>query len=300
MLLTINPTKIYSQQESIQKYAKTFSANTPPKTQEKEKNNLPAILLTVGAITLGVLACHKLKKINTVVDKLDSKNLEEFQIQLKNIFSKDFSKKDTFNIINRYKQLNEIKDNREFYNKLFEQLKKDFKVENKNLTLELWDKPLPVDGGEMRGYTEALTRKIGVTALEDRIKTSKYLFHEFKHVKQNELMYKTDPQKLINIKVKELEDSNNASWKEILKSTNGNIAKARKLVEEEVKNVYKEFWGHLEQVSKTSESYKQGLKYLENEGNRIPPGEHYYEQILEKEAQFVENAAEKLLNLIFG
>ena len=70
------------------------------------------------------------------------------------------------------------------------------------------------------------------------------------------------------------------------------------MVQEEIERVYKDIWGHLKPTPKTSADYPRGIKYLENEENRIPPGEHYYEQILEKEAQFVEKAAEKLFKIL--
>ena len=150
----------------------------------------------------------------------------------------------------------------------------------------------------MYGYTEALTRKIATVNSEERIKTVMNMFHEFKHVKQNELMYKTDSLRLIRAKVAELEKSNNASWQNVLSNCGGDKNKARKLIQKEVERVYKENWGHLKPVSKISDEYKLGLKYLENEENRIPAGPDYYKQVLEKEAQFVEKSAEKLFKLI--
>ena len=157
---------------------------------------------------------------------------------------------------------------------------------------------MPVNNGVYKGYTEALTRHIGTTYKTSREDVTRNLFHEFKHVKQNELMYRTDPNKLIEIKVLELEKSNNASYKEILRKFKGNKYKARKYIRNNVQQIYNENWGHLTQIPKTSPEYSKGLKYLDNEANRIPAGEHYYEQILEKEAQFVENSAGKLFELI--
>lgn len=295
MSLTIAPTNIYNNHYFVNQKSNvvSFKKNSEPETLNK--NKIPTLLLTTLALGVGLFALFKLRKSDkTFIKETSQKNLEEIQIQLKNIFGKDFAIDETKTFIQTHKELNKIADNKEYYQKLFEQLKKDFKVENKDLALELWEKPLPVEGGVMNGYTEALTRKIGTTAFEDRIKTFANLFHEFKHVKQNELMYKTDSARLIRAKVAELEKSNNASWQNVLNHCNGDKAKARKMVQEEVKSVYKENWGHLKPISKTSNEYSQGLKYIENEENRIPPGVDYYKQILEKEAQFVEKAAEKL------
>lgn len=265
---------------------------------EQKKNNFPAMLLTAGAVGLGTLGYIKIKKSNNAFFKSSENTLKQAKERLKNIFEKDFTTKDAQRIIQKYQELNKISTNEEFYQKLFEQLKKDFEVENKNLALDLMEKPIPVQGGVYQGYTEALTRKIGITNFEDRINTIKNLFHEFRHVKQNELMYKTDPEQLVKIKVAELEKSNNASWQNILAESNGDKTKAREIVQNEVTQVYNKIWGHLRPISKSTKEYQLGIKYLENEGNRIPTGEDYYEQILEKEAQFVENNAEELFKLI--
>lgn len=298
MSLRVNLVSQHSNYISGQNNTVPFKALPVSKDAEQKNKKLPAILLTVAAIGIGVFAFFKLRKSDKVFKDSFQKGIDEAQIQLKNIFEKDFGVEETKSFVQKYQELSKISDNKEYYQKLFEQLKKDFSVENKNLALELWEKPLPVEGGVMNGYTEALTRKIGATAFEERLTTFMNLFHEFRHVKQNELMYKTDSQRLIQAKVTELEKSNNASWQEILKNCGGDKNKARKMVQEEIERVYKDIWGHLKPAPKTSTDYTRGIKYLENEENRIPPGEHYYEQIQEKEAQFVEKAAEKLFKIL--
>jgi hypothetical protein len=145
---------------------------------------------------------------------------------------------------------------------------------------------------------ESLTRHIGMDYTNSREKVVKTLFHEFRHVKQNELMYRADSSKLIGIKALELEKSNNDSYKQILRMFNGDKIKAKNYIKENIQKVYQENWGHLTPLPKTSEEYRRALKYLENEANRIPSGEHYYEQILEKEAQFVGEAAGRLFEII--
>ena len=147
------------------------------------------------------------------------------------------------------------------------------------------------------GYTEALTREIGVTNQANRLDSIECIFHEFRHVKQNEIMYKTDRSRLVTQKVKELEKSNNQSYQEILHNAKGNKEKARKVIKNEVETIYTKNWGHLKPLSKDSSEYTKGLKYLKNEENRIPAGEHYYEQILEEEAQLVGKSAKKLFEL---
>ena len=298
MFLAISPTfsKSINSRNNLAKPISYRGFNKKSEISE-EKNKLPAILLTGLSLAIGLFAYIKLRKSQKVLTDAAVKKLEEAQIYLKNIFGKDFAIDDANNFVRKHEELIKIKDNKEYYLKLFEQLKRDFKVENKSLSLELMDKPIPVNNGEYRGYTEALTRKIGATSSQDRISTISNLFHEFKHVKQNELMYKTDSKRLVNIKVAELEKSNNASWQRLLKDCGGDKELARKTVQKEVEQVYAQIWGHLKPVSKTSENYKLGIKYLENEANRIPPGAHYYEQILEKEARFVEENAVKLFKL---
>ncbi len=276
----------------------SFSGETNSRSSQKDKNKLSAALLTILAIGIGVWGYFKLKKRDSVLNNVQAKQLSDSQNLLKNIFNKDFTIDETSLIVQRYQNLVKTADNKEFCNKLFEQLKKDFQVENKNLKFVQWETPLSFNDGKMYGYTEALTREIAAVIQEDKIKTIGTIFHEFKHVKQNELMYKTDSARLVEAKVKELEKSNNASWQEILRNSGGNKEKARKTVQKEVEKTYREIWGHLKPVSKTSPEYRQGLKYLENEENRIPAGANYYNQILEKEAKFAGENAEKLFKLI--
>ena len=188
MSLRVNLVSQHSNYISGQNNTVPFKALPVSKDAEQKNKKLPAILLTVAAIGIGVFAFFKLRKSDKVFKDSFQKGIDEAQIQLKNIFEKDFGVEETKSFVQKYQELSKISDNKEYYQKLFEQLKKDFSVENKNLELELWEKPLPVKGGVMNGYTEALTRKIGATAFEERLTTFMNLFHEFRHVKQNELM----------------------------------------------------------------------------------------------------------------
>lgn len=301
MFLTVNQITSQHKKPAIKKNKQVVfqsKNNLLEENKNKNKNKLPAILLTALSVGVGILGYIKFRKSDKIFKEQIVKNLEEAQIHLKNIFGKDITLDEVNNFILKHKELNKIGDNKEYYKKLFDQLKCDFKVENKNLSLKLMEKPIQKGSGMFEGYTEALTREIGATSSNERAKTFATLFHEFRHVKQNELMYRADSARLVRAKVLELEKSNNASWQSILNDCAGNKNKAREMVKNEVENIYRKNWGHLKPVSTASEEYKLGIKYLENEENRIPPGEHYYEQILEKEAQFVGKTAEKLFRLI--
>lgn len=294
---TINPVKFQSTINYSKPKTNVSFKKDETKNEAEKSNKLPALLLTTAALGLGVFGYVKLKKSDNAFFEKNLKSLEQAQTYLKNIFGKDYTIDETKNILDRYKELDSIADNKEFLNKLFEQLKKDFKAENKNLSLEIWDNAKPVDNGVFRGYTEALSRKIGVANLPNRLDAVESIFHEFRHIKQNELMYRTDRARLAMQKVVELEKSNNQSYQKILRNAGGDKEKARKVILEEVETVYQENWGHLQPLSKDSAEYSMGLKYLENEENRIPAGDDYYKQILEKEAKFVGENAKKLFNI---
>lgn len=294
MSLTVNPINYQNTKQPSMESKSNKTQDTMPVREPEIKNKIGTSLLFLTAIGIGTAAYIKIHNNNAAYKK----KIRDTQALLKEIFFKDFSINDTKSFIQKHHELTKIKDNSEYYTKLFEQLKTDFQVENKNLALKILEKPIPVSEGVYQGYTEALTREIGTVFSDKRITTIKNLFHEFRHVKQNELMYKTDSARLIKSKVAELEKSNNASWKEILNNYGGDKVKARKFVQNEVEQVYKENWRHLNPIDKASKDYQLGIKYLENEENRIPPGEKYYEQILEKEAKAVEDAVEKLFELI--
>ncbi len=298
MAITINPVKINNISRINNRNTVSFRERNQEEPIEKDKSMLPAVLLTTASIGLGIWGYLKIKKRNVAFIDSNAAAFEEAKVYLKNIFNKDFTLDETKLYVQKYKELNNISDNKDFCQKLFEQLKKDFNIENKSLNLEISDSQIKeCEGGVFTGYAEALSRKIGILAQEDRTKMVGTIFHEMRHIKQNELMYKADKERLVVQKIKELEDSNNASWQEILQNFAGDKNKARNAVREEVERVYQEIWGHLKPTNKTSEEYKLGIKYLENEENRIKPGPDYYEQILEKEAQFIGNNAEKLFEL---
>lgn len=228
---------------------------------------------------------------------LISPEIAKFQKGLKSVFGHNYSLMQTVDFLSRYKKIMGIGDDRKWTESLFEELKKDFSVENKKLKLFIMDKPLPVkssDGvGVFDGYTDALSRYIKTTFI-NRKKTMGNLVHELMHVKQNELMYRTDGKNLITIKVNELENSNNECWKSILASMDGNRMKAREEVRGIITDIYSTMWGHLKPVARNSSEYNRGVSYLFNEANRVLPGGNYYEQVLEKEARAVENEAVSL------
>ena len=296
-----NPMPIRKADLSIQNFQKNRqNENTITRNESDKNHNLLKLFAVTTVIAFTVLVITKLSRTSSgKQNKGISKELMEVQEHLKTIFKHDFTNEETENFINRYKEIMKENDDKIWVNKMFDELKKDYNVENKQLTLEIMEKPEPTKNGagELIGYTDALTRWIGTTICDGRVRTTKNLFHEFRHVKQNELMYRADKERLIKQKVKELEKSNNESWQEILRKQ-GNKKQARQYVKTQIEETYTKIWGHLSPLDKNSEEYAMGIKYLENEENRIPAGPHYYEQLLEKEARLVENEAEKIFKIL--
>lgn len=195
----------------------TVPLETPPDTFElsgknkihnnKEKGmsdtmkwllGIGGIAATIGAFVIG----HK-----TLTKK---PSLETIQQNFSTIFRKDISTEETKNLAKRYKEIFEIKDSEEFTRTLFSQVKKDYGYEKANLPLEI----NYMTGKET--LSECLRRRAGgfssqycnmvidLPIIKGGNLSNSYrkdlldtLYHEFRHMQQTELCYRSNASKYL-------------------------------------------------------------------------------------------------------
>ena len=308
-----------------------LSAKKEIKTKKKEGLSTGAkwgigLALTATAV-IGGIALHKNIK------------LKNMQKSFSEIFRRDMTKEETKQLIKNYDDLMKIENIDDFCEKAFKQVKKDYGYENSNILLKvhkITDEALKKeDGGgwslekktmNLRPYLQA-GRTFGYNDKKSLLET---LIHEFQHVKQSEIEYRTSSEKLLKIlkknneiptgeKLKEALDNmkkilnDNARLKSWADSRGQTVEALKKDIEQAIHHGnYKPFdtfdekivsknlddmFGSFTKLDSNSAEYQKGLKYLENEANYISAYDDeagYMAQILEKEAYGVEKLFKNL------
>lgn len=245
--------------------------------------------------------------------------LKRFSKYYSSIFGKKVSEEKAIEKMNLYQKLSYIKEPEEFCKKAFEQIKNDFGYKDINIPLVL-DKNIKSDASwnsaecRMSIFCDNSMKLDGLK----KIGIIKYLLHEFRHVKQTELAYRTSPDKLLDamdenytrrtigwiieqpdiaqqlIKqglVKSLEDFQQLFRKMGLKEKVDDkiYMNGRKVVfdKERARVMLDKTFGDLEPLKKGSLKYKKGLRFIEGERTYIPYSideNKYKNGILEKDA----------------
>lgn len=313
-------------QQPLSRDTVELSAEKEIKTKKKEGLSTGAkwgigLALTATAV-IGGIALHKNIK------------LKNMQKSFSEIFRRDMTKEETKQLIKNYDDLMKIENIDDFCEKAFKQVKKDYGYEKADILLKvnkITDEALKKEAGgwslekktmNLRPYLQA-GRTFGYNDKKSLLET---LIHEFQHVKQSEIEYRTSPEKLLKILKKNNEIPTGeklkeelAKMKDILKDkgrlqswaeTRGQTVEAlKKDIEQAIYHGnYKPFdtfdekivsknlddmFGSFAKLDSNSAEYQKGLKYLENEANYISVYDDeagYMAQILEKEAY----GAEKL------
>lgn len=320
-------------------YASSVSLEIPPDTFElsaeskirgkSEKKGMSTglkALLWIGgtaAAVYGAVVGHRaLTKLS--IEKV-AKNFSE-------IFRRDVSKEEAQKLVNNYKEILNIENAEEFYNKVFEQVKKDYGYEKLNIPLVFKESNSKAAAGweVKRGEVFIFRSKDKPISRYERKRTLINLIHEFQHAKQSEYQYRTSPAKTL----KALDDNSTRRYfaqildyseetiEKIAKSMNMSVKDFRKMIIEECKkdkvegsvnkngNKLKfdkekaekrlqELFGHLTPFEKGSKEYELGLKYIENESKYIPHQIDevlYKKQLLEAEAYGTEPKFEEIYN----
>ena len=320
-------------------YASSVSLDTPPDTFElsaesKIKNNkdkgmsagLKALLWIGGtaAAVYGAVVGHR---------AMTKPSLEILQKNFTDIFRREVSKDEAKLLANKYREIMKENDVDSLCRKLFEQVKKDYGYENANIKLDIdriteEARKNEAGGGWLIGKARVALRPYcregHKMTYEGKKQILTTLMHEFQHVKQSEIAYRTDAEKYIQILKKnralptgdklkkELDEmrrilSDEGRLKTWARERNQSVEELKKDInkalndkdysaftnfdEAECRQNLKDLFGKYSKLSPSSDEYKKGLKYLDNEANYINGHEDkagYLEQIMEKEAYAAE------------
>lgn len=313
----------------LEKDTLNISASDKIKNQQKEKGMSTAAkvgLTVVGglATTYACVVGHRM---------LTKPSIEKVAQNFSEIFRRDVSKDEAQKMADKYKAILKENDVDSLCSKLFNQVKKDYGYEKIDIKLDI-DKiteearKKEAGGGWLLSKARVTLRPYcangqKMTALDKKHILST-LMHEFQHVKQDEIAYRTNAEKYIQILrknnelptgdklKKELEEMKAIlkdegrlkDWAiernqtveqlktDINKALNNNDYSAFiSFNEKECRQNLDNLFGKYPKLKINSEEYKKGEKYLENEANYISAYDNetgYLEQILEKEAYGVE------------
>lgn len=150
----------------------------------------------LGATIYGVLVTHR---------AISRPSLEALAKDFSEIFRRDVSKDEVSSMLKEYKELFKINDQKEFCQKAFEQVKKDYGYKDLDIKLTLNETTDGMFGG--RWYSNGLAFEVfdkkimEVMGNEFNNKTKaaflKIFFHEFQHAKQTEYGVRTSLDKYI-------------------------------------------------------------------------------------------------------
>ncbi len=262
-------------------------------------------------IGCSIFAWVKLRKPDKAQEVFNSefKNIENIRKNLSEIFEKDLSTKEADELAKNYKKICEIKDDNEYAEKLFEQLKKDYGFKNSHikLSIENFNSANAPDWTASHtdlGYLVRISRING--KLADRESLFDSLFHELKHHKQFETAIATDKSAfedaLAHKKLKEY-------TKKQINSNGGEEAVINWLKEQSRPYLQPEFdriEREIGQLPKDSPRYKKGLEYINAKRNYIQESEivtrnkEYKNNILEVEAYRAGELAKEIFGWLKG
>lgn len=302
-----------SNKRTINPQFKKRGNNNCPNINEESKNTSTT---TKYAIGLGLIALASYC-IYSAIKKKPIKPNEELSQELKNvqklykeIFNKDISANETKVFVDKYKKIIESNcDDKSFCEKLIEEISKDLQTKKPNIRKFYLDKSeLPAQLHNAGMITAPSGSYIEICAFnyKNRPNSTKMyfnnLFHEMQHVKQAEIMYRTDKEKFIDTLVDRfVANGESSSYKKILKEFGGNKDKTIKEIRNRLETEMNTYWGEFKPFAKNSSEYEYGLKLLENNNNYIPYFKNeqaYKAQIIEKSAFEAEEKATKLFAIL--
>lgn len=291
---------------------------------------LTKTLLAIGGLSATVYACIVGHRMMT------KPNIEQVAKNFSEIFRKNVSKEEAEKLVKKYEDIINIEDMEEFYKKAFEQVKKDYGYEKLPITLEIqklergsgnagWQPEfgqISIDAHSIDGKTISSLNKRG------RKVELQTIMHEFQHIKQHEIGYRTSRDSLAEaLHFRRFDTSemilniknilkNKAQLEKLAKKDNKTIEEVKKGYEKILQNlqngkyslneikfdkneriILDDLFEHLPKYEHNSEEYKLGEKYIDNTKHYIRPKiDHkaYEKQILEAEATACEDKFDKI------
>ena len=284
------------------------STHFTSKLKQKKKNfwqkNWGKIFLSAAAVGIGAIATK---------GKLWSKpvSFEKVQMNFNKIFGKNMSKEETEIVLKRYKQISDkYKDFRtvdvqkQYISEMFSQVKKDFGYEKKNIQLTIGDKYSAIDhlkhkamGG---GYAEN-TGKFIITVSPFKSDIFLNIVHEFTHVKQSEIAFRSLSAKELLVK-KYTEGVAKKEPDIYAKAPDYIMTEAKKAVNK-IFDARRKIHGNLCQFKKGSPEDILGMNYEEAFYNYTSAEKNirlYKKNHLEQEAHATKPLAKEIFKYIVG
>ena len=173
----------------------TIELSVKQKIQNQVSNLSTLQKIGIASVALlGVVSAALIRNGNYI-----SRSQKIFQ----NAFLKDFSREETINLLNKFKEISKIKDNKQYITELFNLGQKEYGLEKLNIKLKFEELPK----GKIGCMNPLL--ELTVDKKAKRRNLINIIFHELKHAKQNEMMYSIDPGRFIRtiLSRKSIQDS---------------------------------------------------------------------------------------------
>ena len=157
------------------------------------------ILLGVGGIGLAIYA-------SLVIHRAVSRpSLNSLQKDLSEVFKRNVSKEEIPEMLKKYKEILNIKDEREFCERAFKQVKRDYGYGDINIPLKLEESAYGMIAGGWHSdgdgfiifYRNLIKLCGGRFDRKTRARLLDIFFHEFQHAKQAEYCIRTNPEKYL-------------------------------------------------------------------------------------------------------
>ena len=267
------------------------------KQKEKKKDGMSTgmrLLLGIGGTGIalyGALVTHRLAT---------RPGLEKLQKEFKEIFRRDVSIDEIPEMLKKYQDILKIQDEKEFCEKAFEQVKKDYGYGDAKINMILDESTEGILGGgwhssgaEFRIYYKNIIKhnndKFNKQTKENILGT---LFHEFQHAKQTEYCVRTDLDKYVDeIKQDKIINKNYIEGLEALLKDNNRLAQvaAQKnltvsqvisMAKNELETLktkgYKAMPDYVKEVNKQVDAIKVRLNELFGKYEKFKPGSEEY------------------------
>lgn len=274
--------------------------------QEKKSEGMSRgkkILLGIGGGGLaiyGALVTHR---------AVSRPALKEIQKDLSEIFKRNVSKEEIPNMLKKYKEIMNIEDKKQFCEKAFEQVKKDYGYSDINFPFKLDDSTSGalVGGWHSDGQGFIIFYKNLIQACGgkfDKLTRARIIdafFHEFQHAKQTEYCIRTSPEKYLEALTNEKSANRNLIINIRLALQHDAIlemfAKKLNMTMEETKakfikdldtiktKGYKEFPEYVNMFNKEAESTQEKMNLYFGNMEKFKPGSKEYKQ----GEQYIEN-----------
>lgn len=288
--------------------------------KKRKKNNNTVLGLIIGSLSiagaiLAYIKCHKPSSVKKVEEL--SPQLKEIQQIYKDIFRRNISAEETKDFAKRYKTIIDSKtsdNDREYCEKLLDEISKDRQTKRPEILRWIENSadadPKCLNGGMATApdgtyidiYMFNYRNNSRIPNKDKGLFES--LFHETHHVKQDEIIYRTDREFFLNHLINKFIDNGNGEmYKEILRQNKGDKNKTFNEIKQAISEQIDNYWGSFKPFANDSPEYQEGLKLIEGKRKYKFMGncrshEEYKNQTIEKGAYSDGEKAEKLFDIL--